>query len=206
MSHTKDSLLTLSKRFDQALLYAHQLHREQLRKETAIPYITHLMSVCALVLEHGGDEDQAIAALLHDAAEDQGGQATLDEIRKTYGTRVAKIVEVCTDTVVTPKPPWKARKEAYITHLKEAPKDAFLVSMADKVHNARSILADLRTQGDDLWKRFSGGKDGTLWYYRALSDAFRAIRPGVLQQELERTVAELELIAFSRGHYAKKVL
>ena len=158
-----------SDRFDEALAYASRLHRDQRRKGTDIPYISHLMSVAALVLEHGGDEDQAIAALLHDAVEDQGGEPILEEIRLRYGDGVAKIVADCSDAWEEPKPPWRERKEAYLAKLPEKDAASLLVSLADKTHNARAILNDLRQIGDDIWDRFNGGKDGTIWYYEALS-------------------------------------
>jgi (p)ppGpp synthase/HD superfamily hydrolase len=148
----------LSDRFTQALILATELHATQVRKGTTIPYISHLMGVSSLVLEHGGDEDEAISALLHDAVEDRGGAATLERIRGQFGDRVAAIVEGCTDTQQTPKPPWKERKEAYLKHLHHASTSVCLVSAADKLHNARAILTDLHTYGNALWARFSGGE------------------------------------------------
>ena len=185
----------LGRKFEEALRYTHELHRDQKRKETDIPYISHLLSVCALVLEHGGSETQAIAALLHDGPEDQGGEATLAEIQKRFGAGVAAIVSACSDTMEVPKPPWRARKESYIAHLESVPKEVLLVSMADKLHNARAILADYRVIGEALWQRFSGGRDGTLWYYRALVTAYRRLEDGPLLHELDRTVGELEALA-----------
>ncbi len=185
----------LSERYDAALVFAHQLHRHQKRKGTETPYISHLLSVSALVLEHGGTEDQAIAALLHDAVEDQGGDAIRQEIRRRFGDQVAAIVDDCTDTDQTPKPPWRARKEAYLDHLRLVSETSRLVSLADKVHNARTILADYRTVGEALWSRFEGGRDGTLWYYRSLVEVFTSGPPSPLVNELERTVAELERLA-----------
>src|SRR5918911_197645 len=157
--------MILSERFNEAFLYASQLHAEQTRKGTTIPYIAHLMAVTAIVLENGGNEDEAIAALLHDSIEDQGGEATRQEIRRRFGETVVEIVNGCTDAEVIPKPPWRARKEAYIAHLIHASPSVRLVSAADKLHNARAILADYRVLGESLWKRFNGGKEGTLWYY-----------------------------------------
>jgi (p)ppGpp synthase/HD superfamily hydrolase len=182
----------LSARFEEALVYAARLHIRQKRKTTQIPYISHLLSVTALVLEDGGDEDQAIAALLHDAAEDQGGQATLDEIRKRFGERVAFIVESCSDAFGSPKPPWRDRKESYLAHLREAPADVRRVSLADKVHNARSILVSLQKEGDVVWDRFNGGREGSLWYYRSLVQVFRQTGSDFMTGELERTLAEIE--------------
>jgi (p)ppGpp synthase/HD superfamily hydrolase len=178
----------LTERFDEALAYASRLHRDQRRKGTAIPYISHLLSVAALVLEHGGNEDQAIAALLHDAAEDQGSQETLEEIRRRFGDTVATIVADCTDAWEEPKPAWRPRKEAYIATLPEKDPLSLLVSLADKTHNARAILADYRHMGDDLWRRFSGGKDGTFWYYQTLAEVYQEALPCALSVELMLTV------------------
>ena len=184
-----ESLSVLTKRFDDALLYASELHRQQVRKGTGIPYISHLLSVSALVLKSGGDEDQAIAGLLHDAAEDQGGVETLDEIRRRFGDRVARIVADCTDAWTEPKPPWRDRKEAYIVSLPGKRPESLLVCLADKTDNARAIAADYREFGDEVWARFSGRKDGTRWYYRTLSKFFSKHYPGQLADELARTVA-----------------
>lgn len=185
----------LSTRFDDALRFAAELHRGQFRKGTRIPYVAHLLSVAALVLEDGGDEDEAIAGLLHDAVEDQGGQPTLDAIRARFGERVARIVAACTDADTLPKPPWRRRKEAYVAHIAGAPADVRRVSAADKLHNARAILRDYRQHDDSVWERFNGGKEGTLWYYRALVDAFNAAGAGRLAAELERVVVEIETLA-----------
>ena len=179
----------LTSRFDNAFRYAHELHRDQTRKGTQIPYIAHLMSVSALVIENGGDEDQAIGALLHDAAEDQGGAPTLEEIRRRFGGGVAQIVADCTDAWTDKKPLWRPRKEAYIAHLPSKSKTSLLVSLADKVHNAEAILADYRVLGDDLWSRFAGGADGTRWYYRTLAEFFSQTMPGALADRLSRAAA-----------------
>ncbi len=179
----------LTERYDEAFRYAHALHRAQRRKGTEIPYISHLMAVSSLVLEHGGNEDQAIAGLLHDAAEDQGGHATLAEIRTRFGDAVAGIVADCTDAWTEPKPPWRARKEAYLAALPRKPAASLLVSLADKTHNAEAILQDFRVQGDRLWPRFSGGFEGTTWYYAELAQCFDAVLPGGLSNRLARTVA-----------------
>jgi len=189
----------LSDRFEQALLLATQLHAGQTRKETGVPYIAHLLAVAGLVLEHGGGEDQVIAALLHDAIEDQGDKITLDDVRRRFGDKVAAIVDGCTDAYTFPKPPWRGRKEAYLAHLRHAPAEERLVSAADKLHNARAILADYRLLGEALWSRFSGGKDGTLWYYRSLVEALQAAGPTPLVEELERVVAEIERLAYTPG-------
>jgi (p)ppGpp synthase/HD superfamily hydrolase len=164
--------MQLSHRFTQALIFATELHSKQIRKGSGVPYISHLLGVSSIVLEYGADEEEAIAALLHDAIEDQGGIATGKEIRSRFGDRVADIVEGCTDSQTTPKPPWKQRKQAYLAHLANASPSILLVSSADKLYNARSILKDYRLFGDQIWTRFTGKKEGTLWYYQALVEAF----------------------------------
>jgi len=163
----------LSSRFNDAFRYASELHAQQTRKKTDRPYIGHLIGVASIVLQYGGGEDQAIAALLHDAAEDAGGRPVLAEIRRRFGDRVASIVEGCTDTFDEPKPPWRPRKEKYVEHVRTADADTRLVSAADKLHNVREIIMDLHQNGEAVWGRFSGKRDGSLWYYRALVDAFR---------------------------------
>jgi (p)ppGpp synthase/HD superfamily hydrolase len=182
----------LTARFGDALQYAHEIHREQLRKDTQIPYISHLLSVAALTLEHGGDEDQAMGALLHDAAEDCGGVERLDDIRRRFGDVVAAIVEDCTDSWVEPKPKWRPRKEAYIASLETKPATALLVSLADKTHNARAIVADLGTVGDQLWERFSQGPDEVRWYYGSLAEVFNRRLPGPLALELRRSFEAMQ--------------
>jgi (p)ppGpp synthase/HD superfamily hydrolase len=183
--------VVLSARFEEALPFAARLHRDQVRKGSKAPYVSHLLGVAAIVLEHGGNEDEAIAALLHDAVEDQGGAPMLIAIRERFGDEVAAIVEGCTDT----KPPWRPRKEAYVAHVASASPSVRLVSAADKLHNARSILDDYRSHGDAVWDRFSGGKQGTLWYYRALVEAFRSHGVTPLLEELDRVVREIERLA-----------
>lgn len=183
--------MALSKAFDDALVYAAELHREQVRKGSGIPYIAHLMSVSSRVLSAGGTETQAIAGLLHDAAEDQGGEPTLQEIHRRFGAVVAQIVSDCTDSWVIPKPPWRPRKEAYIASLSSKPKASLLVSLADKVDNAEAILKDYRVIGEELWARFTGNRNGTIWYYRTLAGIFSEILPDVqLSNELSRIVAQ----------------
>ena len=184
--------MALSPRFEEALAFAADLHRQQVRKGTDVPYLAHLMAVASLALEHGASEDEAIAAVLHDAVEDQGGAATREAIRGRFGAAVEEIVAGCTDTEETPAPPWRARKEAYLARLASASPSVRLVSICDKVHNARSILADYRTAGEALWSRFRGGKTGTLWYYRALVEAFAAHGRTRLLDELQRVLAELD--------------
>jgi (p)ppGpp synthase/HD superfamily hydrolase len=183
--------MTPSPRFERALVFASELHRTQKRKQTRIPYVSHLLAVASLVLEHGGTEDEAIAALLHDAIEDQGGDRARRAIRRRFGQKVVDIVDGCTDAEVIPKPPWKERKEAYVRHLEGASKSIRLVSAADKLHNARSILADYRLHGDRVWRRFTKGKEHQLWYYQALLKAFTAHGRTPLVDELERVVSAL---------------
>ena len=184
--------MKLSSRFHDALVYAAELHADQMRKAGDIPYVAHLLVVTAIALEHGADEDEAIAALLHDAVEDQGGQPTADEIRRRFGDQVVEIVLGCTDADTIPKPPWRERKEAYIAHIEHASASVWLVAAADKLYNARSVLSDYRRLGDVVWARFSGGKEGTLWYYRTLTNQLRDKAPAALADELERVVSELE--------------
>lgn len=187
-------------RFVEALAYATKLHAQQVRKGTRVPYIAHLLGVASIVLAEGGDEDMAIAALLHDAVEDQGGKPTLREIERRFGARVARLVDACTDADTVPKPPWKDRKTRYIEAVRHEPADARLISAADKLHNARDILADYRQHGEEVWKRFRGGREGTLWYYRSLVDAFRAAGGNRLVDELDRVVSELESLVARNDH------
>jgi len=184
----------LTGRFDEALVYAAQVHREQARKETTIPYIGHLLGVASLVIGDGGDEDEAIAALLHDAVEDQGGAPRLDDIRARFGSRVADIVHGCGDSETADpaeKLDWDVRKKAYLKHLPHASSKVLRVSCGDKLHNARAILADYRKLGDALFSRFNGRKAGTLWYYASLVNVFKEVGPRSLAEELEQVVREL---------------
>jgi (p)ppGpp synthase/HD superfamily hydrolase len=181
----------LTEKYDQALSYASNLHRAQTRKGTEIPYVAHLISVSALVIEHGGTETQAIAALLHDAAEDQGGQNTLDEIRQLFGEDVASIVADCTDAWVEPKPEWRQRKEDYLSKLPQKPLSSLLVSLADKTHNAESIINDKQEIGDQIFNRFTADKAGTIWYYSELSRIFLEKLPGRLSNRLHKAVQNL---------------
>jgi (p)ppGpp synthase/HD superfamily hydrolase len=197
MKPKSKTVTTLGPRFERALLFATRKHASQTRKATAVPYIAHLLSVAGLVLEAGGDEDLAIAALLHDVVEDCGGAPMLQEVRRRFGKRVAHVVDGCTDTDLDPKPPWRQRKEDYLKHLQTADADVRLVSVADKLHNARSILADYREIGEAVWKRFQGKRDGTLWYYRALLNELRRGQANPLLNQLERVINELEAAAAS---------
>ena len=178
----------LSTRFEQALVYATRLHAPQRRKGTDIPYVSHLLAVTSLVLEAGGDEEEAIAALLHDGPEDQGGRETLAEIRERFGDRVGDIVAACSDTFEAKKPAWKTRKQAYLDHLRDAAPSVLLVSCADKLHNARAILADYRRHGETLWDRFNGGREDVLWYYSELARIFGEHGPEALAVQLARVV------------------
>jgi len=187
--------IPLGPRFLKAFQFAAKMHAGQARKASSIPYVAHLMGVVSLVLEAGGDEDLAIAALLHDVVEDCGGAPMLRRVRKQFGERVAKIVEGCTDTDTYPKPPWRARKEDYLKHLKHADAETRLVSAADKLNNVRSILSDYRQIGEFVWERFNGGREGTLWYYRALLDEFLRDTPNRITRDLDLAVRELESLA-----------
>jgi (p)ppGpp synthase/HD superfamily hydrolase len=199
----KQKSVRLGPRFLRAFHFAAEKHAGQARKASTIPYIAHLMGVTSLVLEFGGDEDMAIAALLHDVVEDCGGAPVLKDVRRKFGSRVAKIVDGCTDSDIEPKPPWRARKEAYIRHLKGADAETRLVSAADKLNNLRSILADRREVGESVWGRFTGGREGTLWYYRALLEEFLG-QPNRLIRELELGVRELEARAISRKSFSNR--
>lgn len=179
----------LTARFDDALAHASALHRDQVRKQSGVPYVAHLLAVCALVLEAGADEDVAIAALLHDAVEDQG--VTFDDLAARFGRRVASIVRECSDTDEMPKPPWRPRKEAYLAHLEHASTDALVVTAADKLHNARSTLADLRATGPSVWARFNAGPGDQLWYHRSVADVVSRRLGGPLADALAAAVDEL---------------
>ncbi len=180
----------LTERFERALVFATQRHSDQRRKGGDVPYVAHLLSVCGLVLDAGGDEDAAIGALLHDTVEDQ--KATLDEIRWLFGEQVASIVDQCSDTDEDPKPPWRARKETFVARVPLMTEAARLVTCADKLHNIRCILADYRVVGHGVWDKFTGGRDGSLWYYRAVLDALGS---GPLWATLEAAVCDLEIAA-----------
>lgn len=200
---TRSTQGLLSERFFDALRYAAELHNRQVRKGTGVPYVSHLMAVSSLVLEHGGSESEAIAALLHDAIEDQaelsgGAESLRAEIRRRFGDEVLTIVNACTDAESVPKPPWRERKEGYLARVADHRDPAYhRVTAADKLHNARSILLDYRNHGEGIWERFNR-KDPAdhLWYYRGLIDAFRAadLAPSALIDELDRVISELEAL------------
>ena len=184
----------LGKRFDDAIRYALRLHRKQQRKGKKVPYAAHLLGTAGTVLDFGGDEGQAIAALLHDAAEDHGGRKRLEKIRERFGSDVATTVADCTDTFEEKKPEWKARKRAYIASLPKKAARSLLVSAADKLDNARAIVADLRIDGPDTLDRFHG-KSETVWYFREIANAFRKLKTGPIAAELEAAVREMERLA-----------
>jgi (p)ppGpp synthase/HD superfamily hydrolase len=191
----------LTSRFAAALMLAWLVHGTQLRKKTGIPYMAHVMSVCALALEHGADEDVAIAALLHDSVEDSDdGESTHHLIEEQFGDRVARIVMACSDAVAVPgqpKPPWRERKEGYLRHLEgEADEDVLLVSACDKIHNAGAILADLRIEGDVVWRRFTVADPAQqLWYYTTVAEILRRRLPGPLTEQLTTVVGEISTLA-----------
>jgi len=185
----------LTERFRAAVHYALEAHAKQERKGSGVPYATHILGTAAIALHFGGTEEQAIAALLHDAAEDQGGRWRLADIRRRFGANVARIVEGCTDTLEDPKPPWEPRKRAYIERIsKEEDDEVRFVSAADKLDNARAIVADLRQQGAAVWRRFKGG-ERSLWYYDQLVKAFRAAGTNPLVEELAVAVREMRRLA-----------
>jgi hypothetical protein len=193
----------LTERYTDAVDYARRIHAGDIRKGTDIPYLSHVLAVSALVLEAGGSEDQAIAGLLHDTAEDHGGQQTLDDILRRFGAHVADLVEACSDSLTTDrnaKEPWWTRKVRYLRKLEAEPPEVALVSCADKVHNARAILSDYYERGENLWGIFNSdaGRAGTLWYYRRLTGVLGERLAGTsadavaLAAELARTVRSLE--------------
>lgn len=182
----------LGPRVMRAFQFAAERHAGQTRKASTIPYIAHLMGVASLVLEAGGDEDLAIAALLHDVVEDCGGAPMLKEVRRRFGKRVAEVVDGCSDAYEIPKPPWRERKESYIRRLKKESADTRLVSAADKLNNIRSILSDYRSVGESVWSRFNGGREGTLWYYRTLRDEFLRRNKNRITRDFDLALRELE--------------
>ena len=181
----------LGTRFEEALVYAARIHAEQRRKGSDTPYVAHLLGVASLAIEAGADEDQAIAALLHDSVEDQGGADRLADIRSRFGDRVAAIVSDCTDSFVEPKPEWRQRKEAYLDSLDRKPGCSLLVSLADKIHNAEAIVADVHAHGEPVWSRFTAGKEGTIWYYSQLAATFARNMPGPGAERLQRVVRQM---------------
>ena len=193
----------LGPRFHAAFHFAAEKHKTQTRKGKSVPYLAHLMSVAAIVLEFGGDEDCAIAALLHDVVEDCGGRPVLREIEKEFGPRVARMVEGCTDSFEEPKGPWKTRKDEYLERLRTEDPNTRFVSACDKLDNARSVLRDFRKDGNSIWQRFHGGREGTLWYYRALADAFQQSPVSNVASELNLVVNELEQLTHNSSGETK---
>ncbi|MGO9114984.1 MAG: HD domain-containing protein [Thermoguttaceae bacterium] len=187
--------MLLSPRFTSALAYAAELHQEQERKVSGTPYVAHLLRVAGIVLEYGGNEDEAIGGLLHDAVEDQGGMPVLDEILRRFGETVAETVLGCSDAHARPKPPWQQRKQAHVDHVRAASPAVRIVVAADKLDNARSLLREYRIRGESLWNFFHGGRDGTLWYYDAMLAALKGAGVTPLVEELERTLAEIRRVA-----------
>jgi (p)ppGpp synthase/HD superfamily hydrolase len=186
--------LTATDRFSIAMTYAYQVHHGQRRKGTGIPYIAHILGVTAIAMEYGADDDQSIAALLHDAAEDGGGEATLAEIRARFGDAVADIVLGCSDSLVEDpedKLPWQARKENYLAHLESASASVCLVSAADKLHNVRSIIRDYQEHGEAIWERFQGRREGTLWYYETVAHTLLRRHHSQLTRDLQAEVDTL---------------
>ncbi|HYT67947.1 MAG TPA: HD domain-containing protein [Vicinamibacterales bacterium] len=183
---------TLTRRFDEAFLYAHETHAGHTRKGNGVPYIGHLMGVASIVIDDGGNEDEAVAALLHDAPEDCGGRERLEDIRARFGDAVAKIVEDCTDSWTTPKAPWAERKQKYAEHARSLSGSSLRVSAADKVHNAYAILRDLRNVGDKVWERFNASADDIVGYYHSLVRSYREAGGGRLVDELDRIVRAIE--------------
>lgn len=181
-----------TERFANALQLAHLLHFQQRRKGSNVPYIGHLLSVAGTVIDYGGDEDVAIAALLHDAVEDQGGLEMLDQLRQQFGDRVADIIFACTDAVETPKPEWHERKSKYLARLKDEPVEVKLVSAADKLHNMRLTLSDIRSDGPGIWAKFNAGREPLLWYYSEVIKAIAEDLPTGLRNALEDTLEALK--------------
>jgi (p)ppGpp synthase/HD superfamily hydrolase len=185
-------MATLTARFDEAARYAREVHAGQTRKARAVPYFAHLLGVASIVLDDGGNEDEAIGALLHDAAEDHGGRPRLEDIRSRFGDAVARIVADCTDSWETPKKPWADRKRAYAEHARTLPPSSLRVSVADKVHNTYAILRDLRNEGESVWNRFNAAPDDVMAYYQSLVRAYHEAGGGKLVDELERIVRGIE--------------
>lgn len=194
MTETNHPVTTLSRRFEDALEFANQVHAEQKRKDSGAPYFAHVIGVAALVLEDGGSEEEAIAALLHDTAEDQGGQAMLEEVAERFGEKISRIVAECSDTLVSPKPPWQARKEAHIQALHSAQPETIRIMLADKVYNSRNLLRGLLERGEMVWENFKGGRDGTIWYFKQMYAVFSRTRPSsnYLMDEFARNIRRME--------------
>jgi len=184
-----------SPRIVDAFAFTYDLHRTQVRKGSRVPYITHLMGVAAIVGRHGGDEDQFIAALLHDAVEDQGGLETLDRIRDRFGEAVADYVAGCSDSDEPPKPPWWERKERFIETARTASPKQKLIIAADKLHNARALISDVREKGEAVWDLFNAGREGILWYYAEMVRVLAEDWSHPLLRELAEEVDALQRLA-----------
>lgn len=183
----------LTEKFEMAFGLAQKLHANQYRKGSRVPFISHLLSVCALVLEDGGTEDEAIAALLHDAVEDQGGLETLEIIKKQFGGNVASIVMECSDAFTIPKPPWKQRKLEFIEKLSDVSESAVRVILADKIHNTSSIIRGYKKHGEKLWWSFKGDREGTIWYYEEVLNALKVRNESFLVSTLESLVVKVKM-------------
>lgn len=192
MSEQRINQTSLGPKFEEALLFANRIHAQQKRKASGAPYLAHILGVTALVLEDGGSEEEAIAALLHDAAEDQGGEEVLAAIREKFGEKVEQIVRECSDTLVSPKPPWKERKEDHLNGLENALPETIRIMQADKVYNARNLQRTLIEQGPQTWQNFKGGREGTLWYFRQMHTLLSQTHSGYLMDELARLIEVLE--------------
>lgn len=191
--------MSYSTRIVDAFAFAHEIHAEHTRKGSGVPYITHVMAVAAIVGEHGGDEDTFIAALLHDAVEDGDGYATLDRIREQFGARVADLVEACSDAFVKPKPEWRERKERFIAAIRNTNPDVKLIVAADKLHNVCATIGDCTLLGEEVWMRFTGRREGTLWYYAEISQALAQNWEHSLIDDLASAVEELHRVAAVHG-------
>lgn len=184
----------ITDRFGEAVRWAAELHQGQVRKATGVPYLSHLLAVCSIVLDHGGSESEAIAAVLHDAIEDT--TATRADIEERFGPSVAAMVDACSDSESKPKPPWRERKQAHLDALRQmgADRSTLLVVAADKLHNARSVIDDHRHLGDAMWDRFNAGPDDQVWYYRSVSDIIAAQLGGTIAEDLSATIDQLDEI------------
>jgi (p)ppGpp synthase/HD superfamily hydrolase len=193
MNQTTNTVgMILSARFESALVYATRLHRQQQRKVVPTPYIGHLLAVSALVLEDGGDEDEAIAALLRDAIEDQGGEATRREVWQRFGARVTAIVDGCTEPAGRPQEPWRQHKQRYLAKIQQGSVAVHRVALADKLHNGRSLWHHLQQQGNDVWQHFRASPGELLWLYETQVHLFESIHPGWMATELDAIVQGLK--------------
>jgi (p)ppGpp synthase/HD superfamily hydrolase len=192
MSEQKENKIFLSPKFEEALILANRIHADQTRKDSGAPYLSHILGVTALVLEDGGTEEEAIAALLHDAAEDHGGEEMLSTIREKFGEKLEQIVRECSDTLEMPKPPWKGRKEQHLDELKTALPETIRVMLADKVYNARNLQRSLEKSGPQTWDNFKGGREGTLWYFRQMHTLLSQFCSGYMIDEFSRLIDLIE--------------